>query len=174
MRAGWWGSWGKMGGQAMKAGEIVLAGPHTCYWGRSWRGAHALAGLRVRGRLVEPVQLGAAATANTPCPVFSPWVRPSPKQHAYLLFGFALARANARMLRNAASTRSSAVERPLGSQARRLRVRSHTQTNRGRAAGAAQPSKRRRGSPRIQDWTLSSVVNYFVNTFVTGRFTGSA
>ena len=40
--------------------------------------------------------------------VFSPWVRPSPKQHAYLLFGFCLARANARMLINAASKRSSA------------------------------------------------------------------
>ena len=49
-----------------------------------------------------------AATSNTPCPVFSPWVRPSPKQHAYLLFGFTLARANARMLLNAASKRSSA------------------------------------------------------------------
>ena len=36
------------------------------------------------------------------------WVRPSPKQHAYLLFGFCLARANARMLINAASKRSSA------------------------------------------------------------------
>ena len=36
------------------------------------------------------------------------WVRPSPKQHAYLLFGFTLARANARMLLNAASKRSSA------------------------------------------------------------------
>jgi hypothetical protein len=35
MRAGWRGSWGKMGGQAMKAGEIALAGPHTCYWGGS-------------------------------------------------------------------------------------------------------------------------------------------
>ena len=32
----------------------------------------------------------------------------SPKQHAYLLFGFTLARANARMLINAASKRSSA------------------------------------------------------------------
>ena len=41
------------------------------------------------------------ATANTPCP-YSPWVRPSPKQHAYLLFGFTPARANARMLMNAA------------------------------------------------------------------------
>ena len=49
-----------------------------------------------------------AATANTPRPVFSPWARPSPKQHAYLLFGFTLARANARMLINAASKRSSA------------------------------------------------------------------
>eukprot|EP01043_Picozoa_sp_COSAG02_P001910 COSAG02_NODE_42_length_46522_cov_109.704478_23_plen_98_part_00 len=35
MRAGWRGSWGKMGGQAMKAGEIALAGPHSCYWGGS-------------------------------------------------------------------------------------------------------------------------------------------
>ena len=53
-----------------------------------------------------PTSPGAAP--NTPCPVFSPWVRPSPKQHAYLLFGFTLARANARMLLNAASKRSSA------------------------------------------------------------------
>ena len=53
-------------------------------------------------------KLIASATANTPRPVFSPWVRPSPKQHAYLLFGFCLARANARMLINAASKRSSA------------------------------------------------------------------
>jgi hypothetical protein len=34
MRVGWWGR-GKMGGQAMKAGEIALVGPHTCYWGGS-------------------------------------------------------------------------------------------------------------------------------------------
>ena len=53
-------------------------------------------------------KLIASATANTPRPVFWPWVRPSPKQHAYLLFGFCLARANARMLINAASKRSSA------------------------------------------------------------------
>lgn len=53
-------------------------------------------------------KLIAAATANSPCPVYSPWVRPSPKQHAYLLFGFTLARANARVLINAASKRSSA------------------------------------------------------------------
>ena len=52
-------------------------------------------------------KLIATATANTPCPVYSPWVRPTPKQ-AYLLFGFTLARANARMLINAASKRSSA------------------------------------------------------------------
>ncbi len=49
-----------------------------------------------------------ATTANTPRPVFNPWVRPSPEQHAYLLFGFTLARANARMLINAASKRSNA------------------------------------------------------------------
>eukprot|EP01043_Picozoa_sp_COSAG02_P020376 COSAG02_NODE_1004_length_15275_cov_11.955917_10_plen_183_part_00 len=30
--------------------------------------------------------------ADTPRPVFSPRVRPSPKQHSYLLFGFTLAR----------------------------------------------------------------------------------
>ena len=53
-------------------------------------------------------KLIATATANTPCPAYSPWVRPTPKQHAYLLFGFTLARANARMLINAASKRSSA------------------------------------------------------------------
>ena len=53
-------------------------------------------------------KLIATATANTPCPAYSPWVRPTPKQHAYPLFGFTLARANARMLINAASKRSSA------------------------------------------------------------------
>eukprot|EP01043_Picozoa_sp_COSAG02_P047707 COSAG02_NODE_4601_length_5177_cov_7.402718_3_plen_148_part_00 len=36
-----------------------------------------------------------AATANTPRPEFSPWVRPSPKQHAYPLFGFTLSHEQA-------------------------------------------------------------------------------
>ena len=40
--------------------------------------------------------------------VFCPWVAPGPRQHAYLLFGFSLARANARMLINADSKRRSA------------------------------------------------------------------
>ena len=53
-------------------------------------------------------KLIAAATANSPQPLFSPWVRPGPKAHAYLLFGFTLARANARMLINAEAKRSSA------------------------------------------------------------------
>ena len=53
-------------------------------------------------------KLIATATANSPLPVYSPWVRPGPKAHAYLLFGFTLARANARMLINAGSKRSSA------------------------------------------------------------------
>ena len=36
------------------------------------------------------------------CPYdFDPWARPGPKSHAYLQLGFALARANARMLINA-------------------------------------------------------------------------
>ena len=65
-------------------------------------------------------KLIAAATTNTPCPVFSPWVRPSPKQHAYLLFGFTLARANARMLLNAASKRSSAKNAVRTSRSRSL------------------------------------------------------
>ena len=40
-----------------------------------------------------------------------PWVKPSPKSHAYLTFGFALARANARMLLHADSRRRSARNR---------------------------------------------------------------
>ena len=40
--------------------------------------------------------------------LFSPWVKPGPKSHAYLLFGFTLARANARMLINAEAKRRSA------------------------------------------------------------------
>ena len=48
------------------------------------------------------------ATADAQQIVFSPWVAPGPKQHAYLLFGFSLARANARMLINADSKRRSA------------------------------------------------------------------
>ena len=38
----------------------------------------------------------------------SSWVKPGPKAHAYLLFGFTLARANARMLINAEAKRRSA------------------------------------------------------------------
>ena len=67
-------------------------------------------------------KLIATATANTPCPVYSPWVRPSPKQHAYLLFGFTLARANARMLINAASKRSSAKNAVRTSRSRSTRM----------------------------------------------------
>ena len=52
-------------------------------------------------------KLIAAATANSPQPLFSPWVSPGPKAHAYLLFGFSLARANARMLIHAESRRRS-------------------------------------------------------------------
>ena len=40
-----------------------------------------------------------------------PWARPSPKAHAYLTFGFALARANARMLLHADAKRRSARNR---------------------------------------------------------------
>ena len=47
-------------------------------------------------------------TADAPVSVFNPWVKPGPKAHAYLLFGFSLARANARMLINADSKRRSA------------------------------------------------------------------
>ena len=57
-----------------------------------------------------------AAGLTTPSPTavkpllrqLSTRVRPGPKAHAYLLFGFTLARANARMLINAGSKRSSA------------------------------------------------------------------
>ena len=38
-----------------------------------------------------------------------PWVKPSPKSHAYLTFGFALARANARMLLHADSSAKNRV-----------------------------------------------------------------
>ena len=53
-------------------------------------------------------KLIAIATANSPQPLFSPWVKPGPKAHAYLLFGFTLARANARTLINAEAKRRSA------------------------------------------------------------------
>ena len=53
-------------------------------------------------------KLIATATANSPQPLFSPWVKPGPKAHAYLLFGFPLARAHARMLINAEAKRRSA------------------------------------------------------------------
>ena len=53
-------------------------------------------------------RLSAKATADAPVSVFNPWVKPGPKAHAYLLFGFSLARANARMLINADSKRRSA------------------------------------------------------------------
>ena len=46
------------------------------------------------------------------CPYdFDPWARPGPKSHAYLQLGFALARANARMLINADASRRSAHNR---------------------------------------------------------------
>ncbi len=47
-------------------------------------------------------QLISKVTANASSSVYDPWVKPGPKgSHAYLVFGFALARANARMLLNA-------------------------------------------------------------------------
>ena len=73
------------------------------------------------------IKLIATATANTPCPVYSPWVRPTPKQHAYLLFGFTLARANARMLINAASKRSSAKNAVRTSRSRSTRMVAETE-----------------------------------------------
>ena len=72
-------------------------------------------------------KLIATATANTPCPAYSPWVRPTPKQHAYLLFGFTLARANARMLINAASKRSSAKNAVRTSRSRSTRMVAETE-----------------------------------------------
>ena len=42
---------------------------------------------------------------------FDPWSRPGPKTHAYLQLGFALARANARMLLHADSTWRSTKNR---------------------------------------------------------------
>ena len=59
--------------------------------------------------------------------VTSPWVRPTPKQHAYLLFGFTLARANARMLINAASKRSSAKNAVRTSRSRSTRMVAETE-----------------------------------------------
>ena len=55
---------------------------------------------------------------------FDPWARPSPKSHAHLSLGFALARANARMLINADSKRRSAKNR-----VRTSRQRSATPTS---------------------------------------------
>ena len=51
------------------------------------------------------------ATSDTDWNPNDPWVKPSPKSHAYLTFGFALARANARMLLHADSRRRSAKNR---------------------------------------------------------------
>ena len=51
------------------------------------------------------------ATNDTEWSPNDPWVKPSPKSHAYLTFGFALARANARMLLHADSRRRSAKNR---------------------------------------------------------------
>ena len=51
------------------------------------------------------------ATNDTDWNLNDPWVKPSPKSHAYLTFGFALARANARMLLHADSRRRSAKNR---------------------------------------------------------------
>ena len=50
-------------------------------------------------------------TNDTDWSCSNPWVKPSPKSHAYLTFGFALARANARMLLHADSRRRSAKNR---------------------------------------------------------------
>ena len=52
-------------------------------------------------------QLISKVTANASSSVYDPWVKPGPKAHAYLVFGFALARANARMLLNADAKRRS-------------------------------------------------------------------
>ena len=54
-------------------------------------------------------KLIATATANTPQPLLNPWVKPGPKAHAYLLFGFSLARANARMIINAEAKRRNDI-----------------------------------------------------------------
>ena len=50
-------------------------------------------------------------TKDTDWSLNDPWVKPNPKSHAYLTFGFALARANARMLLHADSRRRSAKNR---------------------------------------------------------------
>ena len=50
-------------------------------------------------------------TSEAPDYDFDPWARPGPKLHAYLTFGFALARANARMLISADFKRRSARNR---------------------------------------------------------------
>ena len=50
-------------------------------------------------------------TKDTDWSLNDPWVKPNPKPHAYPDFGFALARANARMLLHADSRRRSAKNR---------------------------------------------------------------
>ena len=46
------GRLGEGGGTGDEGGDVALAGPHTCCWIGSYRGAHALAGLRVPGGAV--------------------------------------------------------------------------------------------------------------------------
>ena len=60
---------------------------------------------------IEFDELIKKATNDTDWNLNDPWVKPSPKSHAYLTFGFALARANARMLLHADSRRRSAKNR---------------------------------------------------------------
>ena len=63
------------------------------------------------------------ATNDTEWSPNDPWVKPSPKSHAYLTFGFALARANARML-----LQLHALMRILGAGVRRTATRPRSAT----------------------------------------------
>ena len=69
--------------------------------------------LTQRETLLKP---GGRSTLNV-----DPWTRPGSKSHAYLQLGFALTRANARMLINAGASRRSAHNR-----VRKSRLRSPT------------------------------------------------
>ena len=61
--------------------------------------------------LYDPFKLFKKMTEEAYPYDFDPWSRPGPKTHAYLQLGFALARANARMLLHADSTRRSTKNR---------------------------------------------------------------
>ena len=76
--------------------RLALPLPHFTTFGGFGEGTH---------ELIKKI------TNDTDWNCNDPWVKPSPNSRAYLTFGFALARANARMLLHADSRRRSAKNR---------------------------------------------------------------